>query len=97
VAALLHRAIGPRLHGIFVDNGLLQQDEFTTSIETYEDTDTERDRREHCRSFIPPWLALATRRASARPSAVRLVVFDRGGPEFRVPLAVRSTITRMAD
>jgi GMP synthase (glutamine-hydrolysing) len=35
-ALLLHRAIGPRLHGIFVDNGLLRQDEFATVLKAYE-------------------------------------------------------------
>jgi GMP synthase (glutamine-hydrolysing) len=35
-ALLLHRAIGPRLHGIFVDNGLLRQDEFATVLRAYE-------------------------------------------------------------
>jgi GMP synthase (glutamine-hydrolysing) len=35
-ALLLHRAIGPRLHGIFVDNGLLRQDEFETVLQAYE-------------------------------------------------------------
>jgi GMP synthase (glutamine-hydrolysing) len=35
-ALLLHRAIGSRLHGIFVDNGLLRQDEFATVLKAYE-------------------------------------------------------------
>ena len=35
-ALLLHRAIGPRLHGIFVDNGLLRQNEFATVLKAYE-------------------------------------------------------------
>ncbi len=35
-ALLLHRAIGPRLHGIFVDNGLLRQDEFASVLKAYE-------------------------------------------------------------
>ncbi len=35
-ALLLHRAIGPRLHGIFVDNGLLRQDEFASVLTAYE-------------------------------------------------------------
>ncbi len=35
-ALLLHRAIGPRLHGIFVDNGLLRQDEFASVLQAYE-------------------------------------------------------------
>ncbi len=35
-ALLLHRAIGPRLHGIFVDNGLLRQEEFTSVLKAYE-------------------------------------------------------------
>ena len=35
-ALLLHRAIGERLHGIFVDNGLLRQDEFATVLKAYE-------------------------------------------------------------
>jgi GMP synthase (glutamine-hydrolysing) len=35
-ALLLHRAIGPRLHGIFVDNGLLRQDEFSSVLKAYE-------------------------------------------------------------
>ena len=35
-ALLLHRAVGPRLHGIFVDNGLLRQDEFATVLKAYE-------------------------------------------------------------
>jgi len=34
-ALLLHRAIGPRLHGIFVDNGLLRKDEFEGVLEAY--------------------------------------------------------------
>lgn len=34
-ATLISRAIGDRLHGIFVDNGLLRKDEFETVLETY--------------------------------------------------------------
>jgi len=34
-AMLLHRAIGPRLHCIFVDNGLLRKDEYAQVLELY--------------------------------------------------------------
>jgi GMP synthase (glutamine-hydrolysing) len=34
---LLHRAIGPHLTCIFVDNGLLRKDEFTTVLESYKE------------------------------------------------------------
>ena len=34
-ATLIHRAIGDRLHGIFVDNGVLRKDEFSQVLETY--------------------------------------------------------------
>ncbi|MEN8203395.1 MAG: glutamine-hydrolyzing GMP synthase [Bacteroidota bacterium] len=34
---LLHRAIGPNLTCIFVDNGLLRKDEFTTVLESYKE------------------------------------------------------------
>lgn len=34
-ATLIHKAIGPRLHGIFVDNGVLRKDEFQTVLATY--------------------------------------------------------------
>jgi GMP synthase (glutamine-hydrolysing) len=34
-AMLLHRAIGPRLHCIFVDNGLLRKDEYAQVLEMY--------------------------------------------------------------
>ncbi len=34
---LLHRAIGPRLTCIFVDNGLLRKNEFTTVLESYKE------------------------------------------------------------
>jgi GMP synthase (glutamine-hydrolysing) len=34
-ATLIHRAIGDRLYGIFVDNGLLRKDEFQQVIDTY--------------------------------------------------------------
>ena len=34
-AILLHKAIGENLHCIFVDNGLLRKDEFTTVLESY--------------------------------------------------------------
>ncbi|MCB9169403.1 MAG: glutamine-hydrolyzing GMP synthase [Flavobacteriales bacterium] len=34
-ALLLHRAIGDRLHCIFVDNGLLRKNEFTDVLESY--------------------------------------------------------------
>jgi GMP synthase (glutamine-hydrolysing) len=34
---LLHRAIGPRLTCIFVDNGLLRKDEFPTVLESYKE------------------------------------------------------------
>lgn len=34
-AVLLHHAIGSNLHCIFVDNGLLRKDEFTTVLESY--------------------------------------------------------------
>jgi len=36
-ALLLHRAIGPRLHGIFVDNGLLRKDEYEGVLEAYKE------------------------------------------------------------
>jgi GMP synthase (glutamine-hydrolysing) len=35
-ALLLHRAIGPNLHCIFVDNGLLRKDEFTSVLDSYQ-------------------------------------------------------------
>ncbi|WP_400191307.1 glutamine-hydrolyzing GMP synthase [Hymenobacter sp. B81] len=35
-ALLLHRAIGPRLHGIFVNNGLLRKDEFESVLHSYQ-------------------------------------------------------------
>ena len=35
-ALLLHRAVGARLHGIFVDNGLLRQEEFDSVLRAYE-------------------------------------------------------------
>ena len=34
-ATLIHRAIGDRLYGIFVDNGVLRKDEFSQVLETY--------------------------------------------------------------
>jgi GMP synthase (glutamine-hydrolysing) len=34
-ATLIHRAIGDRLHGIFVDNGVLRKDEFGQVLNTY--------------------------------------------------------------
>jgi len=34
-ATLIHRAIGDRLHGIFVDNGVLRKDEFESVLDTY--------------------------------------------------------------
>ena len=34
-ATLIHRAIGDRLHGIFVDNGLLRKDEYQRVLDTY--------------------------------------------------------------
>lgn len=34
-ATLIHRAIGDRLHGIFVDNGVLRKDEFSQVLNTY--------------------------------------------------------------
>jgi GMP synthase (glutamine-hydrolysing) len=34
-ATLISRAIGDRLHGIFVDNGVLRKDEFETVLKTY--------------------------------------------------------------
>lgn len=36
-AVLLHKAIGANLHCIFVDNGLLRQDEFTSVLASYKD------------------------------------------------------------
>ncbi len=36
-ALLLHRAIGPQLHCIFVDNGLLRHDEFAQVLHSYQD------------------------------------------------------------
>ncbi|MBR3527630.1 MAG: glutamine-hydrolyzing GMP synthase [Bacteroidales bacterium] len=36
-AMLLHRAIGSNLHCIFVDNGLLRKDEFSSVLESYHD------------------------------------------------------------
>ncbi len=34
-ATLIHKAIGTRLHGIFVDNAVLRKDEFETVLKTY--------------------------------------------------------------
>lgn len=34
-ATLIHRAIGDRLHGIFVDNGVLRKNEFEQVLDTY--------------------------------------------------------------
>ena len=34
-ATLIHRAIGDRLHGIFVDNGVLRKNEFDSVLKTY--------------------------------------------------------------
>ncbi|RYY59263.1 MAG: glutamine-hydrolyzing GMP synthase [Chitinophagaceae bacterium] len=34
-ATLIHRAIGDNLYGIFVDNGVLRQDEFQSVLDTY--------------------------------------------------------------
>lgn len=34
-ATLLHQAIGNRLHGIFIDNGLLRKDEYEEVLESY--------------------------------------------------------------
>ena len=34
-ATLIHRAIGDRLHGIFVDNGVLRKNEFTQVLDIY--------------------------------------------------------------
>ncbi len=36
-AVLLHKAIGKNLHCIFVDNGLLRKDEFSSVLESYKD------------------------------------------------------------
>jgi len=38
-AVLISKAIGKRLHGIFVDNGLLREGEFEQVLETYEQLD----------------------------------------------------------
>lgn len=38
-ATLISRAIGNRLHGIFVDNGVLRKDEFEQVLETYKQLD----------------------------------------------------------
>jgi GMP synthase (glutamine-hydrolysing) len=35
-ATLIHKAIGDRLHGIFVDNGVLRKDEFAQVLQTYD-------------------------------------------------------------
>jgi GMP synthase (glutamine-hydrolysing) len=35
-AVLLHRAIGPNLHCIFVDNGLLRKDEYSQVLDSYQ-------------------------------------------------------------
>ncbi|HYS06361.1 MAG TPA: glutamine-hydrolyzing GMP synthase [Candidatus Dormibacteraeota bacterium] len=35
-ALLIHRAIGDRLHGLFVDNGLLRQDEAESVLDTFD-------------------------------------------------------------
>ena len=36
-AVLLHKAIGKQLHCIFVNNGLLRKDEFTSVLASYQD------------------------------------------------------------
>jgi GMP synthase (glutamine-hydrolysing) len=49
-ATLISKAIGPRLYGIFVDNGLLRKNEFTQVMETYRQLDLNVkgvDAREH--------------------------------------------------
>ena len=38
-ATLISRAIGDKLHGIFVDNGVLRKDEFETVLKTYKKLD----------------------------------------------------------
>jgi GMP synthase (glutamine-hydrolysing) len=38
-ATLISKAIGKRLHGIFVDNGVLRKDEFEQVLETYKQLD----------------------------------------------------------
>jgi GMP synthase (glutamine-hydrolysing) len=38
-ATLIHKAIGNRLHGIFVDNGVLRKNEFEDVLETYKQLD----------------------------------------------------------
>jgi len=38
-ATLISKAIGKRLHGIFVDNGVLRKNEFETVLKTYEQLD----------------------------------------------------------
>lgn len=34
-AVLIHKAVGKRLHGVFVDNGVLRKDEFKQVLDTY--------------------------------------------------------------
>ena len=34
-ATLIHKAIGDRLYGVFVDNGVLRKNEFETVLATY--------------------------------------------------------------
>jgi GMP synthase (glutamine-hydrolysing) len=49
-ATLISKAIGPRLYGIFVDNGLLRKNEFSQVMETYRQLDLNVkgvDAREH--------------------------------------------------
>lgn len=36
-AMLIHKAIGKKLHGVFVDNGVLRKDEFETVLSTYKE------------------------------------------------------------
>lgn len=36
-ATLIHKAIGERLHGIFVDNGVLRKNEFESVLKTYDE------------------------------------------------------------
>ena len=69
-AELLNRAIGDRLHCIFVDNGLLRKNEFEQVLEDYNDMGLNVRGVRAGDQFLEAWPARPTLKPSARPLAV---------------------------
>ena len=70
-AALVHKAIGDKLTCLFVDNGLLRQDEAREVVETFgRNMQMNLVAVDASKQFLTPWRELPTPKRSASVSAI---------------------------